>query len=136
MDSTYYVATIAILLFALIWVLQYASDKRREVQRHKDAAVNYRRFVVDQKTKFIGDLVERLDLRARGRLPGLDLGRFLKVEELYRDPALIGYRMPILARDLHTINWTRELADLEDVELFGLWYERVIKLANQDKDST
>ena len=128
MDSIYYVAIIAILIFSLLWVLLYASDKRREIQRHKDAAVNYRRFVADQKKEFISGLVERLDLRARGQLPGLDLGLYAKVEELYRDPWLRGYRMPVLAIDEHTITWTCELSKLDDPELFILWFEGVLAI--------
>jgi hypothetical protein len=128
MDSTYYVATIALLLFALLWLLQHISDQRRELQRHKDAAINYRRFVAEQKAKFIHDLVERLDLRSRYGLPGLDLGLFSKVDDLYRDPWLRGYRMPVLAIDEHTITWTRELADLDDPEVFVLWFEGVLAI--------
>ena len=128
MDSIYYVVTIALVLFALIWLLQHISDQRRELQRHKDAAINYRRFVAEQKAKFITDLVDRLDLRTSYELPGLSLGLFSKVDDLYRDPSLRGYRMPVLAIDEHTITWTRALADLDDPELFVLWFEGVLAI--------
>jgi hypothetical protein len=127
MDSTYYVVTIAIFVFALIWALQYARDQCREVQRHKDAAVNYRRFVAEQKTEFIKALIERLDLRTSYELPGLDLGLFSKVDDLYHGTYLKPYRMPVLAIDEYRIKWTRELADLDDAEIFVLWFENIIE---------
>lgn len=124
MESTYLVAGVALALFATLFAWYEVKAAKKEIQRHKDAAINYRTFVNKQKDALVDSLVDRLKLRDR-QLPPVDLAAFTKIEDIYRDPALSGFPLPVTARDRYDMYWTRY--DLANVELFVLWIEGVIE---------
>lgn len=125
MESTYLVAGVALALFASMFAWYEIKASKKEVQRHKDAAVNFRLHVNRQKDALVDALVERLDLRDK-QLPPIDMATFTKIDELYQNPELSGLPLPVTARDRYDFYWTRY--DLQNRELFVLWLEGIIEL--------
>lgn len=127
MDSTYLVAGLAVAFFAIVFALYEVNRYKKEIQRHKDAAIIYREFVHKQKYELVDAIVERLKLQDV-KLPPLTVASYSVLVDLYDEPELMPYGAPALAEDRYNINWTRD--DLDNVEYFVLWLEGFIDHAN------
>jgi len=124
MDSTYLVAGVAIALLAIVFAWYEVARLKKEIARHKSAAINYRAFVVTQKYDLIAAIVKRLNLND-AVFPGVDLALYAKVSDLYDQPEFMTYATPILARDRYDMYWTR--AEFDALELFTFWLEGIIE---------
>lgn len=118
MDSTYLVAGLAVAFLAIVFAWYEVNRYKREIQRHKDAAIIYREFVLKQKYKLVDEVAARLKLQDI-KLPPLTVASYSALVDLYDEPDLMPYGTPALAIDRYNINWTRD--DLDNVELFVLW---------------
>lgn len=128
MESTYLVAGVALAIFAALFAWFEVQNSKREIQRHKDAAVNYRRFVTQQKDELVDAIVERLRLRDAAIWPiGMDLGAFNRIVDLYDRAEMRAYELPVIAHDEHNISFTRLAGDFANRELFVLWLEGIIE---------
>ena len=137
MDSIYWALALALSIFSLAWVINELRSERREVKRHKAAAVKYRQFVDKQKAKLIADLIERLKLRDTF-YPNPDAGIYSRVADIYDRFEMAYFEIPIQADKSITgdllIIWSRSIADLDDQELFILWFERILYSPADIKD--
>ena len=124
MDSIYLVTGIGIAAIAIAFAWKEISITRKEVDRHKAAALRFRAFVSAQKYELATAIVERLKLRD-AEFPPVTMAIYSKVVDLYDSAELIPYSTPVLARDRYDMYWTR--ADFEDVEIFSLWLEGIIE---------
>ena len=124
MDSTYLVAGVAIALLAIVFAWYEVARLKKEIARHKSAAVNFRAFVVKQKRDAISAIVIRLKLKDVP-LPPLDVGLYSKIVDIYDSPEMIPHPTPVLATGRYDINWTVD--ELEYDELFILWMEGIIE---------
>jgi len=123
MDSTYLVAGLAVAFLAIVFAWYEVNRHKKEIQRHKDAAIIYREFVAKQKYELVDAIVERLKLQDV-KLPPLTVASYSVLVDLYDTPELMPYGVPALAIDRYNINWKRD--DLDNVEYFVLWLEGFI----------
>lgn len=123
MDSTYLVAGVAIALLAIVFAWYEVARLKKEIARHKSAAINYRAFVVTQKYALATAVVKRLNLND-AEFPPVNVATYNRVSDLYDQPEFMPYRLPITATGRYDMHWTR--TDFADRELFTLWLEGII----------
>lgn len=126
MDSIPLAAGVAVAMLAILFAWYEVDSHKKEIQRHKDAAVRYRAFVVKQKHELASAIVKRLDLENAIWPVAMDIGAFSRIVDLYDQAEMIPYPMPVMAYDEHNIQFVRLAGDFDDFELFILWLEGII----------